>query len=159
MSAIEAGISTLGVKLGYALETVSGQKPSAFTQLERVNGIGGIELSTEQIDASALEDYVTRYVKGRQDTGGQWEITFNRTDEVVTQVKAMMSAYENRGTGLRMWFEVWSPSATQGYFVVAQPPSAIPLPEIGQNELETFAIQLTIEEYKELDTAIEPVAP
>lgn len=59
-----AGVSTLGVRLGYAAETVADTKPETFLQLERVNSIGGIELSTEQIDASAIEDEVSRYVAG-----------------------------------------------------------------------------------------------
>lgn len=63
------GVSTIGIEFGYALETTAGTKPSAFNLLTRINAIGGIELSTEQIDASALEDYVTRYIAGRQDTG------------------------------------------------------------------------------------------
>lgn len=50
------GVSTIGIEFGYALETTSGTKPSAFSLLTRINSIGGIELSTEQIDASALED-------------------------------------------------------------------------------------------------------
>lgn len=50
------GVSTIGIELGFALETVAGTKPSAFTKLTRINSIGGIDLETEQIDASALED-------------------------------------------------------------------------------------------------------
>ena len=48
MSVTVAGISTIGAKVGYA---VSASKPSSLTELERCNSIGGIELSTEQIDA------------------------------------------------------------------------------------------------------------
>ena len=60
-----AGLSTLGVKFGYA---VGATQPNAFTELTRINGIGGISLSTEAIDASALVDEVTRRVAGRADT-------------------------------------------------------------------------------------------
>ena len=60
-----AGLSTLGVKLGYA---VGATQPESFTELTRINGIGGISLSTEAIDASALVDDVTRRVAGRADT-------------------------------------------------------------------------------------------
>lgn len=60
------GLSTLGIKFGYAVESTKGQKPAAFTILERCNSIGGIELPTENIDASALEDYITRYVAGKK---------------------------------------------------------------------------------------------
>lgn len=60
------GVSTLGIKLGW---NIGSSMPSSFQVLTRINAIGGISLETEQIDASALEDYVTRYIAGRQDTG------------------------------------------------------------------------------------------
>lgn len=154
----EAGISTLGITVGYGVETAKGTKPSAFTQLERANSIGGISLSTEQIDASALEDYISRYVAGRQDTGGTWNITFNLADEVVDILEAMIAKYKEQidgNTGLRMWFQVSSPYLTKAFFVVAQPPLYIPMPEEGQNSLQTVELALTIEEYKGMDTKVE----
>jgi len=155
------GLSTLGVKFGYALETTAGQKPAAFIQLERCNQISGISLDTEEIDASALEDYVTKYVSGRQDTGGQWNVTFNTTPEVIAQLEAMITAYEAgqaETTPLNMWFEVWSPNNDKAFFVVAQPPKVLPMPEFGQNELQTIEVGFTISEYKGQSTAIEPTA-
>lgn len=161
MAATVAGLSTLGVKFGYAVETSAGTKPAAFTQLERCNSIGGIALNAEQIDASALEDLVSRYVAGRQDTGGTWSVTFNTTDEVVTQLTTMISDY-NTGKAhtptFRTWFEVWSPNNSKAFFVVAQPPQVLPMPEFGQNALQTIEITFTIEEYIGQDTAIEPTA-
>lgn len=151
----EAGISTLGVKFGYGIGTLT-QKPTTFTQLERVNSIGGIALSTEQIDASALEDLVSKYVAGRQDTGGTWDVTFNLSDDVVTQLQAMIKAYQELSEGGKMWFVVWAPRMTKSFYVVAQVPQHIPMPELGQNALMTVAMSLTIEEYKGLDEAIEP---
>ena len=161
MAATIAGLSTLGVKFGYAVETVAGTKPAAFTQLERCNSISGIALNAEQIDASALEDYVSRYVAGRQDTGGTWSVTFNTTPEVVTQLETMISAYntgKSQSTPLRTWYEVWAPNNSKAFFVVAQPPQVLPMPEFGQNALQTIEITFTIEEYKGQDTAIEPTA-
>lgn len=151
------GISTLGIKFGYAAETTAGTKPAAFTWLERCNSIGGITLDTEQIDASALEDSVSKYVSGRQDTGGTWNVTFNLTNETVTQLEAMITAYETaHEADKNMWFEVWSPSLTKAFFVVAQPPLHLPMPEMGQNELQTIELTFTIQEYKGMETAIEP---
>ena len=151
----EAGISTLGVKFGYGIGTLD-QKPTEFTQVERVNSIGGISLSTEQIDASALEDKVSKYVAGRQDTGGTWEVTYNLSDEVVTQLEAMISAYKTMTGEKKMWFEVWSPYMEKAFFVIAQVPEKIGMPEVGQNALQTVTMTYTIEEYKGLDTSIEP---
>ena len=159
MAATIAGLSTLGVKFGYAVETVAGQKPAAFTQLERCNSISGISLSAEQIDASALEDYVSRYVAGRQDTGGTWSVTFNTTSEVVTQLETMIQAYntgKSQSTPLRTWFEVWIPNSNKAFFVVAQAPQKLPMPELGQNALLTIDVEFIIEEYIGTDTAIEP---
>lgn len=151
----EAGISTLGVKFGYA-EGKLDEKPTAFTQIERVNSIGGISLSTEQIDASALEDKVSKYVAGRQDTGGTWEVVFNISDEVVQQLNTMIAAYKELADGNKMWFTVWSPYMNQAFYVVAQVPETIGMPEVGQNSLQTVTMTFTIEEYKGLDDAIEP---
>lgn len=155
--AAEAGISSLGIKLGYGVGDLT-TKPTDFKLLERVNSIGGISLSTEQIDASALEDYISKYVQGRQDTGGSWEVTFNLSDDVVDQLEGLISEYNSMTTGQKMWFEVWSPSMTNGFFVIAQVPKNIPMPEVGQNSLLTVAMSFTIEEYKGMDTAVEPTA-
>jgi len=156
----QAGLSTLGVKFGYAVEQSPGVKPEKFKWLERCNSISGIELSTETIDASALEDLVTRYVPGRQDSGGEWSVTFNTTSEVVAQLEAMIEAYndgQEAATPLNTWFEVWSPNNDKAFFVVAAPPQILPMPEFGQNELQTIDVVFTIGEYKGQSTAIEPV--
>lgn len=153
--AAEAGVSTLGVKLGYGVGTVS-EKPTTYKQLERVNSIGGITLDTERIDASALEDLVSKYVQGRQDTGGTWEVTFNLSNDVIDQLEGLMSEYKALENGQKMWFEVWSPYMDKAFFVVAQVPANIPMPDIGQNVVQTVAIAFTIEEYKGLLEAVEP---
>lgn len=158
MAVNTAGISTLGIKLGYAAETEAGVKPAAFKWLERCSSIGGITLETEQIDASALEDEISRYISGRQDTGGTWTVTFNLSDEVISQLEAMISAYGSLTGGKKMWFEVWSPYLSKAFFVVAQPPKYLPMPEEAQNELQTVELTFTIEEYKGMDEAVEPTA-
>ena len=153
------GVSTIGIEFGYALETTSGTKPTAFTLLDRINSIGGIELSTEPIDASALEDYVTRYIAGRQDTGGEWTVTVNITDATIQQWRDLIAAYQGRtDKNLSMWFVVWSPYLTDSFYIVAEPPKELPMSEMGQNELQTIEIGLSINEYKGMDTAIRPTA-
>lgn len=57
-------LTTLGVTVAYGIETTKGTKPATFTQLEECSNIGGIDLDTEQIDVSALEDLVTHYAAG-----------------------------------------------------------------------------------------------
>ena len=150
-----AGISTLGITFGYGTETTAGTKPTSFKQLTRINALGGINIEPEQIDASALEDFITRYVKGRADTGGSFPVTVNFTSDTVTEWQNLITAYKELSGGKRMWFETIIPGITNSFFVVAQPPEEIPQPEIGQNELLTVEMNLTIEEYKGLDTSVE----
>lgn len=149
-----SGVSTLGVTLSYGVETTAGTKPNTFTQLPRVNSISGIELDTETIDASALEDYQERSIAGRQSTGGEWSVTFNLTNETIPLIEAMMTAAsEGLESNLRTWFQVSIPNITKSFYVVGQPGTKVPMPDFGQNELLTGDISITIDEYIGLDTA------
>ena len=151
-----AGISTLGVTFGYGVETTAGEKPTSFTKLTRINAIGGINIEPETIDASALEDYVERSVAGRASTGGTFPVTVNFTMDTVAEWKTLISEYqEAKEAGKRVWFETIIPGVTDAFFAVAQPPEAIPQPEIGQNELLTVEINLTVEEYVGLDAKVD----
>lgn len=154
MAANIAGVSTLGITFGYGTEDTAGTKPTAFTQLSRINAIGGITIENEQIDASALEDKVSRYIQGRGDTGGSFTVTVNFTSETLAEWQTVLSDYEALTGGKRMWFETIIPGFTESFFIVAQPPTAIPAPEIAQNELLTIEMNLTIEEYKGMETSV-----
>lgn len=153
---MESGISTLGVKLSYGVETTAGTKPTAFDVLHRINQIAGISLDTEQIDASALEDLVSRYIAGRQDTGGTFPVTVNYTDATLAEWEDVIDDYADLSDGKRMWFQVSSPYLTKAFFIIAQPPLVMPMPEMGQNSLMTVDMTLVIEEYKGADTAVTP---
>lgn len=157
MAAAVPGLSTLGITLSYGIETTEGVKPTSFTVLERCNDIPEITLDTETIDASALEDMQSRYVAGRQDTGGEWAPVFNLTNEVIEQLDTMMTASAAaQKTGLRTWFQVIVPNLSKAFFVVGQPGTKVPLPAMAQNELLTGSISISIDEYVGLDTKVEP---
>lgn len=149
-------LTTLGVKFGYGIETAAGQKPATFTQLHRCSSIGGISLETEQIDVSALEDLVSQYAAGRQDTGGTWEVVFNMNQDVITAIRKLYSdSVAARPSNLATWFEVIFPDLNEAFFVVAETGREIPLPEIGQNEAATLPITLIISSYKGLLEKVE----
>lgn len=150
-----ADLTTLGVLFGYGVEATAGTKPAAFTKMSRCKSIGGIDLAQENIDVSCLEDLITKYSKGRQDTGGDWSVTF--LSDGIAGVKTMMSAYATGATtGKSTWFEVYIPNMADGFYVIAEPGTKIPLPEIGDNAALEFPISLTIAEYRGLETAILP---
>ena len=150
-----AGISTLGITFGWGVETTAGEKPASFKQLTRINSIGGITIENEQIDASALEDTVSRYIQGRGDTGGAFAVSVNATPETYEEWEDVIAAYNTaKESGKRIWFETIVPGLTDAFFCVAQPPQAIPQPEIGQNELLVVEFPLSIEEYIGMDTKV-----
>lgn len=150
-------LTTIGVKLGYAVESASGQKPAAFTWLKRCKNIGGIELTSEKIDVTALEDKVKQYAEGVADTGGEWALTFGLNDDVVAALTALRDeSIAAKETGLATWFNVWFPGLKKSFYIVAEP-GMIPMPEVAQGSPAEININCTINEYKGLDTAIEPV--
>lgn len=154
-----AGLSTLGIQLAYGVETSKGVKPEAFTFLDRINSIGGITMDVEKIDASALEDLSTKYVAGRADTGGTWEVVVNYTAETSAQWAELITAYNDAmKSELQMWFEVIIPNMNDALFVIAQPPQEIPMPEISQNELLTVSFSLTVVEYKGASVKVAPAS-
>jgi hypothetical protein len=149
-----AGQSSLGVTFSYGTESTAGTKPASFTLLDRINSIGGITITPQNIDASALEDYVTRNVAGRADSGEQVEVVVNFTDETATEWGNLITAYKALTGGKQMWFQTVHPKLDKAFFFIGQPPEQIPQPEVGQNELLTVSFPLTIVEYKGYDTKV-----
>lgn len=149
-----SGVSTLGVTFGYGVEQSSGVKPQAFTELSRINSIGGITLENQTIDSSALTDLVTQTIAGRADTPGNISVTVNFTPETQSEWETLISTYQNLQNSCQMWFETIIPGFTDSFFFIAQPPQQIPQPEINQNELLTVEFSLTIVDYKGMDTKV-----
>ena len=155
MAATISGLSTLGVTCSYAVETTAGTKPAAFTALDRINSVGGITMDVEKIDSSALEDYATKYVAGRADTGGTWDIGVNFTSETADQWGDLITAYNTAAAaGKQLWIQVQVPNQSDAFFVIAQPPQQLPMPEIGQNELLVMTVSMTVVEYKGWQTKV-----
>ena len=151
------GISTVGAIFSYGVETSNGTKPSTWTKLTRINAIGGINIDTEEIDASALEDEIERSIAGRGSTGGNFTVTINVTNETITEWETLISAAATAKTANKQtWFQTSFPNLTKSYFVVAEPPTKIPQPEVAQNGLLTAEMTLTINEYKGLETKVAP---
>ncbi len=152
-----AGISTVGVKVGYAVETTAGTKPTKFKQLHRINATDDIGIDTETIDASALEDEVDKEIAGRGSTGGTFNVTVNLTNETVKEWETLISEYKaGKAAGKAVWYEEYYPALDKAYFTKIEPPTQIPKPGLDQNGLATVEMTLTINEYVGLDTAVEP---
>lgn len=153
---MEAGVSTLGVTLSYGVEDTAGTKPATFVKLNRINDIAEVTVEPERIDASALEDAETKYVAGRATVSDTMAVTVNKTDETVTEWETLISAYQALTGGKKMWFQVITPGITKAEFIKAAPPTKLPITAKEQNSLNTMVINLTVEEFVGLDTAVTP---
>ena len=140
----EYGLTSLGVKVGYAVETAVGTKPSSLTTLTRINSIGEISIDTEAIDVSALEDYVTRYKAGRANPSETIEVVVNVTDETTTAWAGVISAYQALTGGKACWLEITVPGLTKAFWIRFQPPTKLPVPAFDQNANLTMSISLVV---------------
>lgn len=137
----EAGLSTLGVKV-YQAESADNNKVTtadSYSQLTRINAIGEASITPENIDASALEDLVSRYVAGRSTVTDSLAITVNATDETIAEWK------EIAGKTICIMIDI--PGLTDAFFVIVQVPSILPLPSLDQNSLLTMAINCTVNNF------------
>ncbi len=153
-----AGLSTLGITFSYGVETIAGQKPTTFKQLTRINEIGEVTVEPEAIDASALEDATTRNVAGRDTVTDSVTVTVNRTAETITEWTNLIAEYKKLTGGLRMWFQEITPGLSDAEFIVAQPPSTLPISGKSQNELLTMEINLIVEEMVGVSAKVEPTS-
>lgn len=151
MAVTEMGLSTLGITFGYA---VGSTKPSSFTQLERIVSIGEAAVENETIDVSTLEDYTSKFVRGRGTVTDSIPVVVNWTDEVQTQWEALLTAYAGKTSGQSMWFEIIVPNKTKAAFFKAAPPTALPIPEHTGNASYTATINLVVEELVGWDTKV-----
>ena len=150
-------VSTIGVKFGYAVATTNGTKPTSFEWLESAKNIGGIDLTQETIDVTVLSKKIKEYAEGLADTGGAWNVTFGLDDGAVEELEKMLEAAATAKTGSKeIWWDVWFPSLSKSFYIIATPGTKIALPEIGVGAAAEVPLSLTVNQYHGLDTAVEP---
>ena len=161
-----SGLSTLGITFGYGVEATAGTKPATFNQLTRINQIGEVSIDPEKIDASALEDSLTKNIAGRGTVSDTMSVTVNLTPETQTEWETLISAASTaKASGLSVWFQTIIPGLTkttgdpavstqQAFFVVAEPPTSIPQPSLDQNGLLTVEMNLTVNDYKGIQASV-----
>jgi len=89
---------------------------------------------------------------------GTFPVTFNISTEVISQLEAMITAYNGLSGGQKLWTEVWSPFLSDGFYAIVQAPKHIPQPDMSQNELMTVEMTFILEDYKGMLPGIEPTS-
>lgn len=150
-------LSTAGILLGYAVETMAGSKPSAFSLLEGATSLSEISSEKEQIEVTPLSatEY-KEYVGGLADPGGTWEIGFNESNFLHTEWKKLTDAYKTGITqNKRTWFVVWIPNLEQSFYLIGEPNTlGFGGAEVGSAFTNTARV--TINKVEGWDTATKP---
>lgn len=129
-------LSTLGIQLGYAVESVAGENPtSGYVELEGIKSTPSLNPSPDTIETTTLNEreYKT-YVDGLKDLGGALEFNFNLTEELIEKWGKLMAAYETaKRSNLSVWFVICVPGLSKAYYFTGNP-SEMGLPETAVNE-------------------------
>ncbi len=136
-----AGLSTLGIKVYQALapDQTKVTEAGSYSQLTRINGIGEASITPENIDASAIEDLVSRFVAGRATVTDALTITINQTDATMAEWTAIL--------GKTICLMISIPDLSQACFAILTVPNKLPLSAIDQNGLLTMAISCTVNDF------------
>ena len=153
------GLTSVGAKFGYAIESTAGTMPASFTLLENCYSVGGSTNEADQIDVTPLEENkARRYAKGLGDSGGTKTIGFflDGAGGIIDDWKALKTASEAaRADGKATWGTVWFPASKYAYFFTFEP-GELPLSDVEVAAAAQLEISNTVNEEKGWLTAIEP---
>ncbi len=127
--------NTIGVKLGYCVESTAGSRPTtAYVNIPDIKGIPSIDLTPSKLEVTNLVDKYRRYITGVLDAGDDINVTANLTASLKTAWAALVAAAGSAWTsGKSTWFEISIPNFDSFYF------AGIPT-DMGVNELGVDAV-------------------
>lgn len=140
-------LSTIGIRLKYAVETTAGTKPTTFaTEIPDIISIGEIALTPDKLEVTNLVDTVKRYIDGVQDAGDSVDIGANfvkGTGRFATVWQALKTASDTaEASGKATWFEISVPSF--GAFYFSGTPSDLPFVGAEVNNVFQGNVSITL---------------
>lgn len=127
--------NTIGVKLGYAIESTAGSRPTAgFTNIPDIKTIPSMDMTPSKLEVTNLVDKYKRFIDGVLDAGDDVNITANLTASLKTVWNAMCASAKSAwSSGKSTWYEISIPGFDSFYF------AGIPT-EMGFNEMGVDAV-------------------
>lgn len=127
--------NTIGVKLGYCVETTAGSRPtSGYVNIPDIKNIPSADLNPSKLQVTNLVDKYQRYIAGVLDAGDDFAITANLTASLKTAWASLVAAAASAWTsGKSTWFEISIPNFDSFYF------AGIPT-DMGFNEMGVDAV-------------------
>lgn len=130
-------LSTAGVKIGYAVETTAGTKPTTgYTNIPNVKSIPDLNPAPASLEVTDLSDTEwKRYIPGLKDPGGSIALTCNLTAAFMTAWETLVSASETAADSSKAtWFEITVPGLTDKFYF-----AGVPSP-LGLNAMEVGSV-------------------
>lgn len=127
--------NTIGVKLGYAVESTAGSRPTtSYVNIPDIKGIPSIDLTPSKLEVTNLVDKYRRYITGVLDAGDDINVTANLTASLKTAWASLVAAAGSAwASGKSTWFEISIPNFDSFFF------AGIPT-DMGVNELGVDAV-------------------
>ena len=138
-------LSTIGVKVSYAVETTKGTRPTTgFKHIPDLKSIPSINPAPNTADATTFDNTeYTSYVQLLKDIGGALEITANFTQELFDTWEELVTAYETAiAEGKETWFCFDIPGFEKSAFITVQP-ARMGIPEASANALLETTVFIT----------------
>ena len=138
-------LSTIGIKVSYAVETTAGTRPTTgYKHIPDLKSIPSINPAPNTADATTFDNLeYTSYVQLLKDIGGALEISANFTQELFQVWDGMVDAYE---AGIKDGKETWIcfdiPGFEKSAFVTVQP-ARMGIPEASANSLLETTVFIT----------------
>lgn len=138
-------LSTIGIKVSYAVETTKGERPkTGYKHIPDLKSIPSINPAPNTADATTFDNLeYTSYVQLLKDIGGALEISANFTQELFETWDTMVDEYETAiKDGKETWICFDIPGFDKAAFVTVQP-ARMGIPEASANALLETTVFIT----------------
>lgn len=155
---VAVDLSTIGMHVGIAFETVSGERPTdKYYDLQKPKSIPDMNPEPATIDTTSLNATKNMTsVPGLQDLSGAQGFTFQMSQVLLDTWENVCDQWDkNKAASLRPWLEIYHPALTKAWFIPIEP-ARLGIPAAEVNAAWDATVNVTIA--GEIETG-EPIKP
>lgn len=156
---VAVDLSTIGMKVGIAFETVSGQRPTEkYYNLQKPKSIPDMNPEPESLDTTSLNATKNKTsMPGLQDFSSAMGFVFGMSQVFIDTWDKICDTWDkNKPQSLRPWIEIYHPSLTKAWFLPIEP-ARLGIPSAEVNSVWDVTANVTVAGEIVIDTAVAPV--